>query len=46
VKGLLSNVLAVAGFALLTAGAALLAPAAGFLVAGACCVLVSRLVTT
>ena len=45
-KGLLSNVLAVAGFVLLTAGAALVAPAAGFLVAGACCVLVSRLVAS
>ena len=43
-KNLLSNILAVAGFVLLTAGAALVAPAAGFLVAGVCCVLVSRLV--
>lgn len=42
--GLISNVLAVAGFVLLTVGAALVAPAAGFVVAGACCILVSRLV--
>lgn len=42
--GLLSNILAVAGFVLLTLGAWMIAPAAGFLVAGLCCVLVSRLV--
>lgn len=43
-KELISNVLAAAGFVLLTIGAALVAPAAGFLTAGGCCVLVSRLV--
>jgi flagellar biosynthesis component FlhA len=45
VSGLISNALAVAGFVLLTVGAGLVAPAAGFLVAGGCCVLVSRLVS-
>lgn len=45
-SGLVSNILALVGFAMLTVGAALVAPAAGFLVAGACCIFVSRLVAT
>lgn len=43
--GLVSNVFAAAGFILLTVGAWMIAPAAGVLVAGLLCFLISGLVS-
>lgn len=42
--GLVSNVFAAAGFVLLTVGAFMIGPAAGYVTAGVLCLLVSGLV--